>query len=309
MNEKEDIQNIITCGIRWGTGNPSYQKLSLDNNIAILGGENKHFKIPPKDTKSGILIALKDGFNIIALGMYKDKSAEIKWTEVFDTYIISENRKYTEEEKVELANKYHFNLEDSVITIEVEEWVILDPPIYYPNRVSTVNIRQDPIIEKCNNRFKQKQLDTEQHNEKLVQFNIQTAQGLLNTLNSEDNKDNKKRNILADALELVENALKFDSTNTEATNLKNAIESNPIFKKEQITKKRDTISRIQLISWGFSCIGIIILNYDRLGIYEITVNRMIFMGGILILAIIPSITSLKFGIFDINFEKKEEKEK
>ena len=320
-NKDVVIKNIITCGIRWGSGNPSFAELSLKNNIAILGGNNKNFNII-EGAKSGTLIALKNGFNIIALGMYKNQSEEITWSEVFDTYIRSENRKYTEDKKAELADKYYFDLKEKVVAIEVEEWVILDPPIYYSMRMSTVSIRQDHVIKECNDRFKQGQLDTEQldtkqYNNQLAQFNIQTAQGLLNTLNSEDisedlKEDDEKRKILENALELIKKAQKLDPTNKDATNLKNAIESDPIFKKEQEQKeqmkeKKDTISNIHKISWGVSGIGLLILIANRIGLYALTVNRMIFMGGILIVLFVPYITSLKFGGLDISLEDKKDK--
>ena len=323
MEEKEKIQNIITCGIRWGSGNPSFEKLSLENNIAILGGNNKNFKIFDH-AKLGTLIALKNGHSIIALGMYKDRHKEIPWSKVFDTYIISENRKYTEDEKAKLADKYGFDLEETVDAIEVEKWVSLKPPIYYSMRMSTVNIRQNHVIKECKDRFKQGQLDTEQldteqldteqldtkqynkqYNKQLAQFNIQKAEDLFNTLSSEDIQDHEKRKILENALSLVEDAQKLDPSNTEALNLKNAIESDPIFKKEQ--RKENTVSSIRTISWIFAGIGIIIFIFNGLGLYALTVNRLILMAGILVLIFIPFITSLKLGIFNISFEKEKNK--
>ena len=65
--------------------------------------------------------------------------------------------------------------------------------------------------------------------------------------------------------------------------------------------------QLYILSWVWAGIGIIILNYDRLETYELTVNRMVFMAGILALIFIPFITSLKLGIFDVSFEKEKNK--
>ena len=78
--------------------------------------------------------------------------------------------------------------------------------------------------------------------------------------------------------------------------------------KEQRKEKKKTISHIHKISWILAGIGIVILLVNRFGLYALTVNRMIFMAGILVLIFIPYITSLKFGGLDIRLEDKKDKE-
>ena len=313
MEEKETIKNIITCGVSWGNGAPPFTQLSLDNNIAILGIGNKNIKTF-RNANMETLIALKDGHSIVALGKFQEHISTLTWRDVITNHMVKDEslgEKYNEEGIQKLATEFWFNLEDKVDIIKVDTWIILDPHIYYPMRMSTVSIKQKYVIKECNDRFEQKQLDTEQYNKQynkqLAQFNIQKAQGLFNTLNSEDIKDDEKRTLLENALEFIKKAQELDPTNTEVLNLKNAIESNPVFKKEQIKEKKKTIWNIYTISWILAGIGLLILIANRLGLYALTVNRLILMAGILVLIFIPFITSLKLGIFDISFEKEKNK--
>ena len=223
MEEKE-INNIITCGIRWGSGNPSFAELLLDNNIAILYAKKRgssHFLNADKND----LIALKDGHGIIALGRFEKRQQDITWRKAIENYIDNVNGKYTDKEIIELSEKYGFDLEAPILLIEVEEWIMMNPPIYYHIRQSTVIIKQNHVIKECNDRFKQSQLDTEQYNDRLstqdinqkkvIEYHINITNALIqDSIMSTEKKD--KVELLNQALIEIQHVLDIEPKNQKA---------------------------------------------------------------------------------------------
>ena len=250
------------------------------------------------------LIALKDGHSIVALGKFQEHISTLTWRDVITNHMVKDEslgEKYNEDGVQKLATEFRFNLEDKVDIIKVDTWIILDPHIYYPMRMSTVSIKIPEILKECKDRFKQEQVDIDQYKKLQAHFDIQKAQNIFKTAQGDERIYASEHALL-----IIENTLKSDPNNAEASELKDEIISNLILIKEN--KKKNTINTIYGISWVCAFIGLFILNADRLGTYVLTVDRMIFMGIILILIFIPFITSLNVGILGITFkdEKKDE---
>ena len=138
-------QKIITCGVRWGSGNLSFaDEILLEHGIAVLSQKKSLFDNIQKDD----MVALKDGYKIIALSKPGEGIGTCRWKDIISRYISSD--KTIQEE---LSDKYSFALDHVVSYLEVEEWRLMNPPIYYPSRQASVIIHQKDIIKECMNRF------------------------------------------------------------------------------------------------------------------------------------------------------------
>ena len=146
MSENQD-QKIITCGVRWGNGAPSYAELLLTHGIAVLSQTSRTASLFD-NIKLTDMVALKDGHKIIALSKFGTGIGTCTWKDVISQYI-SSNKTIQET----LSKKYSFALDHVVSFVEVEEWRLMTPPIYYPSRQASVIIRQKDIVEECINRF------------------------------------------------------------------------------------------------------------------------------------------------------------
>ena len=147
MSENQD-QKIITCGVRWGSGNLSFaDEILLEHGIAVLSQTNRAASLFDNIQKDD-MVALKDGYKIIALSKPGVGIGTCTWGNIISQYISSD--KSIQEN---LSKKYSFGLDHVVSYVEVEEWRLVNPPIYYPSRQASVTIQQKDIVEECMNRF------------------------------------------------------------------------------------------------------------------------------------------------------------
>ena len=134
-----DIQSpVFTCGVRWGNGAPAFTEISLQTKSAILGVANTNSGIFPTIKEDDIL-ALKDGFGIIALGKVSKTTSAIK-DEIDKSSsnltwgsFLKKNFIPTEE----IESDYWMTESEDIYVVEVKEWIMLDPPIFYQTRQST----------------------------------------------------------------------------------------------------------------------------------------------------------------------------
>ena len=247
MEDMKETLNIITCGVRWGNGSPSFVSLSLENNVAILGVGNKNIETF-RSANENTLIALKDGHSIIALGRFKKRDSVFTWEKAITDYMStgeSSGTKYNTEAQQKLSDDFWFELIEQVDIVEVEGWVILDPPIYYPVRMSTVSIRDKSTFKECLHRFDQGQLEIVEYNKTQITYNSQMANGFINEyrllINNGENFDKEKSiELLTQSKAHIEKALTYDENNKDTllliTVLEHEIKTNSKDPKPPIEK-------------------------------------------------------------------------
>lgn len=132
-----ELKRVFACGVSWGNGKLSYFEEFKKHNSAILGSYNRRIEYF-RDLKVGDLIAVKEGFKIIAVGEVSSVSEEYcTWKDLID------------EAK---ANHYGMSLEDEVDIIKVNKWIELEEPIIYQNIGSGI-IKHEETVKKCNEVF------------------------------------------------------------------------------------------------------------------------------------------------------------
>lgn len=228
------IENVITCGVRWGSNNSSFaDEILFENNISVLYKYHKNAEYF-KNAKTTDIVALKDGYQIIALGRFQSYS-ETTWQNV-----LKNNLKGKSQNHHNFSEAYDFDLDEEVLLIKVDEWIKLNPPIYYPNRQSTVIIQQDHIKKECINRFNTNDvLDKHQYILSHTDFYLGEVKESLDQVKKIENSAEKYQ-LFSKALEYVEIVLKFDNDNSEALTLKNIIITHPeyILQKNMIVANR-----------------------------------------------------------------------
>ena len=218
---EETINRVITCGVRWGAYASSYAELMTNNGVCILGYGNRGTELF-RTTQKGDLLALKDGRNIIALAKPKlDENEEtileeITWGDFFNNY---SEQKLSEEEKKEQAKKFGFLLNDKIDVITIEEWVLLETPIYYPIIQSTVSIKKEEAKKECINRFNETNVTSEEYKKRQIDFNLKKAQGLFSEY-TETKDDNEKLKLSSEILDSVMIVLRYDANNEIAKKIK-----------------------------------------------------------------------------------------
>ena len=223
MDNVKEIKRVITCGVRWGEYANSYAGLMIDNNACVLADSNKgintFISISDQD-----LIALKDGHNIIALGKRKLNSNIRKgnWNGFFDQYL---EQKITYEQQEKKASYFAFSLDDTIAMIDIEEWLVLDTPIYYPVMQSTVTIRDEKVIKDCINRFNELGTSSEQYISRQISFNLEKAQHLFSqySVMSNDDDDESKAPLVKDLLSSINVVLNYEPENEIAKQMKESI--------------------------------------------------------------------------------------
>lgn len=237
---------VITCGVRWGGRQvASYAQISIENNVAILGTYNRNIGLF-KSAKKGEYIALKDGFNIIALGIVAETAEDFTWRDIRDYFLDEEGTKgITEDEKEKLAIKiienesYGFTLDDEITIITIENWIRIDPPIYYYMVMSTVSIKDPVTIQECEKRFKKGQLNSEEYKQEQVKLNLNIAKRLLGDVISDDNITNEdKEEKLQKSLNAIDIVFNFEEGNAEALSIQKTIKdysTNVKTKEEKIS--------------------------------------------------------------------------
>ena len=150
MSENVNRPSVFTCGIRWGNGAPEFTEISLQTKSAILGVANTNSGIFPT-IKEGNILALKDGFGIIALGKVSKTTNTVKneispsSTDLSWGSFLKKNFIPTEE----IESDYGMTENQNIYVVEVKEWIMLDPPIFYKLRSSTVQVRNLDIQQQC----------------------------------------------------------------------------------------------------------------------------------------------------------------
>ena len=223
MDNVKEIKRVITCGVRWGEYANSYAGLMIDNNACVLADSNKgintFISISDQD-----LIALKDGHNIIALGKRKLNSNIRKgnWNGFFDQYL---EQKITYGQQEKKASYFAFSLDDTIAMIGIEEWIVLDTPIYYPVMQSTVTIRDEKVIKDCINRFNELGTSSEQYISRQISFNLEKAQHLFSqySVMSNDDDDESKAPLVKDLLSSINVVLNYEPENEIAKQMKESI--------------------------------------------------------------------------------------
>ena len=199
MSENQD-QKIITCGVRWGSGNLSFaDEILLEHGIAVLSQTNRDSSLFDNIQKDD-MVALKDGYKIIALSKPGEGIGTCTWKDVISQYISSD--KTIQEE---LSDKYSFALDHVVSYLEVEEWRLMDPPIYYPSRQASVIIHQKDIIKECMDRFNSFSEDDKQQQQEAYEQQQQEQE--------EQQKQQKQINKIKNRFSDKANALKDENEN------------------------------------------------------------------------------------------------
>ena len=303
---EETINRVITCGVRWGAYANSYAELMTNNGVCILGYGNRATELF-RTTQKGDLLALKDGRNIIALAKPKldeneetIKAEEITWGDFFNDY---SEQKLSDNEQQQKADYFGFLLEDIIDVITIEEWVLLETPIYYPIIQSTVSIKKEEIKNECINRFNETNVTSEEYKKRQIDFNLKKAQGLFSEY-TETKDDNEKLKLSKELLDSIDVILRYDSKNEIANNLKDSIMTTYLVPKRtnKLSKiYKDKSKKLKLTNFfyiGFFIITILafitfsicyIKNFDISNITKDNLIVFIFTKGTIVSSIIASI--------------------
>ena len=124
-----DNKKNLYCGCHYGD-KKYYDNLFYKYNRIFIGywkqngngewGENEQLLKDLKSLECGDLIAVKKGFNIVAIGEVADKVEDhCTWGD------------FVTEEDIE---NYKFGLEDEIHSVKVKNWIVLDNLIPYQNQ-------------------------------------------------------------------------------------------------------------------------------------------------------------------------------
>ena len=226
--ETEIQSPVFTCGVRWGNGAPAFTEISLQTKSAILGVANTNSGIFPT-IKEGNILALKNGFGIIALGKVSKTTSTIK--DEIDksssnlTWGSFLKKNFIPTEDIKL--NYWITEDQKIYVVEVEEWIMLDPPIFYQTRQSTVQIRNSEIQQQCWQRidpYYESQQEIEQKTEEdlkqeQIEYHLKNAKTLIDlmAINSTDKKNEELFNTMNESLQILES---LDPENKEYRILK-----------------------------------------------------------------------------------------
>ena len=220
-NTDTDIKRVITCGVRWGDSANSYKDLMIENGVCVLATSNRgigtFLSIGDQD-----LIALKDGRNIIALGKRKLNSNIRKgnWNGFFDQYL---EQKITYEQQEKKASYFAFSLDDTIAMIDIEEWLVLDTPIYYPVMQSTVTIQDEYVKQACIDTFNGKRITLEESIARQIDASLKNAQLLFSEYMVMPNTDTGKASLLEKLLGSIDIVLNYEPDNEIAKKMKESI--------------------------------------------------------------------------------------
>ena len=220
------IDRVITCGVRWGATANSYADLMTANGVCILASEHGSIELF-RSIEKGDLIALKDGRNIIALGKPKlsDEGKTLTKKNIFwlDLFRDTLNLRLSDDQLKEKASHFEFELSDRIDVITIEEWVMLDTPIYYPLVQGTVTIRDEKVKQDCINRFNELDTSTEKHEARQIDYYLKNAQHLFSQYSVMSDDDVKKAALSEELLSSIDIVLNYDPKNEIAKQMKSSI--------------------------------------------------------------------------------------
>ena len=230
------IDRVITCGVRWGATANSYADLMTNNGVCVLA-TNHGSKNLFRSIGEGDLIALKDGRNIIALGkpLIIDNSITARlnnttWKGFFNNTL---NLNLSAEQLDEKEKEFGFSVYEEIDLIFIEEWLILDTPIYYPLVQGTVTIRDEYVKQECINAFNGNRISPEEYIVREVSSNLNKAQLLFSEYMVIPNTDIRKINMLDELLGSIDIVLNYEPDNEIVKKMKISITK----KDQQIEEK------------------------------------------------------------------------
>ena len=240
-NINTEIKRVITCGVRWGATANSYADLMTVNGVCVLGTGSGGLDLF-RHIKNGDLIALKDGRNIIALGKPRlsnkgetSTTKDICWKYFFLNIL---GLKLSKDQLEKKANHFEFSLDDEIDVITIEEWIMLDTPIYYPLVQSTVTIRDEEVKQECINRFNELGTSTQEYAKRQVEYSLKNAQHLFSQYMVMSNDDIRKATLSNELLSSINIVLNYDPENEIAKTMKDSI----IKAKDNIAKAKEIIA-------------------------------------------------------------------
>ena len=302
------IDRVITCGVRWGSTANSYADLMTANGVCILASEHGSIELF-RSIEEGDLIALKDGRNIIALGKPKlsDEGKTLTKKNVFwlDLFRNTLNLRLSDDQLNEKASHFEFELMDRIDVITIEEWVLLDTPIYYPLVQGTVTIRDEYVKQECINRFNKLSTSTEEYIVRETNYNLKNAQYLFSEYTATSDDDKNKKTLLKELLNSLDIVLNYDPENKIAKNLKESITTDGFLmtksSKDLVDVYDHKAKSLRKINWRYTIAFIttlvvfmvlsvlyIISDYTS-NITSENLKVFIFTKGIIISSIIASI--------------------
>ncbi len=246
MDNVKEIKRVITCGARWGSTANSYADLMTANGVCILASEHGSIELF-RSIEEGDLIALKDGRNIIALGkpvLNKDRKALInqnkKWKDFFQ---FSLDLKLSQEELEDKANYFDFALGDEIDVITIEEWIMLDTPIYYPLVQGTVTIQDEYVKQECINKFRELSASAGEYETRQIEYLLNDAKKMFSEYMVLPDNFVEKAILSEELLKTINSVLKYDPENEMATKLKDSIAEKDKLLETKIEKLADTYNK------------------------------------------------------------------
>ena len=220
------IDRVITCGARWGESANSYKDLMLNNGVCVLASGHGSIGLF-RSIGEGDLIALKEGRKIIALGKPKlnihSKTAERHETNWLDFLNNTLKLNLSTEQQEAKEAEFGFSVYEEIDVIIIEEWVILDTPIYYPLIQGTVTIRDEAVKKECIKRFNELGTNTKEHKTRVIEYHLKNAQHLFSQYSVMSDDNENKAPLVKELLNSINIILTYEPENKIAKQMNDSI--------------------------------------------------------------------------------------